>query len=409
MPELLLELPAPTPDRYTTEGDLTASLVRKGTPEPGSGLYPRDGTAEVTEVETALSELTIPDQRSNVVVASGMAAVSGAIRFAMAYQGRRHKEKYDPRPTLARPVNLYGQSTKAIQNLMDMGVSVVEIDPTKQDPIDSFTDNSIAGVVFAETVANTPNMPVFNVQRFLEVQRARGEKAPVGVLDNTLLLSTGLDFDKLITPEDKVLVVESATKGPMHNSGHLGVVYSKNEELIDEFRRFKVTEGIVTSTGIDETILRALEATAPGFHERNRALYESTARLAIWLSRAEEERGAAPEFMVNYPGFDKHPNHEYAAEYLTSGISPVVFLADTYAGEDRPQEMLRKIAEHPSVKEQIEEGQVYLGQSFGFPEATLLYDPKAGNIRVSGGYNIDSEALGRALYEALVDDRPTTT
>jgi hypothetical protein len=44
-----------------------------------------------------------------------------------------------------------------------------------------------------------------------------------------------------------------------------------------------------------------------------------------------------------------------------------------------------------------------MGQSFGFAEATLLYDPNATQIRIAGGYDIDSKALGRALHKALTE------
>jgi cystathionine beta-lyase/cystathionine gamma-synthase len=398
MPQLL-ELPAPTPDRYDNEAELTASLQRKGTPEPGTGLYPRDGSQEVTDIEDALSELTIPGQRYNVVVSSGMAAVSGAVRASMRTRGRELGEA----PVLAHPDLMYAQSIRSFEGMRYEGMSTTRLDPGDRGSIDRMFDEKKADVIFVETVSNTPDMPVADVHYMLDRARAAGEDAPILVFDNTLPLSTGMNFEELLEPEDRVLVVESATKSAMHNSEHLGVVYSKNEELIDTFRRFKVTEGIVTSTGADAAILRALKATTPGFHERNRALYESTAELAGALAAAQSELGPGSDFTVSHPTLSSHPNYEYAESHLVDGASPVVFMSCTNLEEGCSRSLLKRIAEHPRMREQIAEGQAYMGQSFGFKEATLLYDPNASQVRVAGGYDIDSGALAEALYEAAAD------
>lgn len=397
-----LSLPAPAPAVYTTELALTESLLRKGTPEPGEGLYPRDGTAEVTDIEQALSVVTIPDQRLNVVVSSGMAAVTGAVRFALAYEGRRRDET----PTLAHAREAYTQSKRYLDDERYRGISTKGFDSGDPEAIDRLLGSPTPpAVIFAETVTNTPEMPVLDVHHLLAAMRehqAAGREVPIAVLDNTLPLSTGLDFGELLEPDDKVLVVESATKGAMHNSEHLGVVYGSNKGLMDGFRRHKVTDGIVTSTLADIAILRALEATTPGFHERNRALYESTAKLAVALAAAQETLGDRTDFFTTFPGVADHPNYDYAVQHLPNGISPVVFMG---AGlhEDSPRALLRRIAEHPRMREQIQEGQVFLGQSFGFSEGRLLYSQDASYVRVAGGYDIDSDALGDALREAAAD------
>jgi cystathionine beta-lyase/cystathionine gamma-synthase len=402
MPETISQLPTPTPDRYATEAELTASLERKGTADPGDGLYPRDGTVEVTQVEAAISELTISGQERNVVVASGMAAVGGTVRFALQSKGREGAE----RPTLAYPPYLYTQSTRTFEGLRYMGVSATGYDPGDRDSVDRLFDNEKADVIFAETVSNTPDMPVLDVHHLLARVREAGKDSPTVILDNTLPLSTGIDFEELLTDEDPVIVVESATKGPLHNSEHLGVAYSANETLINGFRRYKATEGLVTSVNASGAILRSLEATTPDFHERNQALYASTSILARWISDAQmatRARGYAPDFAVSFPDLPDHANADYVARNMPRGTSPVVFVEHIDYTEGAAQRFLRELSEHPAVREQIEEGQVYLGQSFGFAEATLLYDPNATQIRIAGGYDIDSKALGKALHQALTE------
>ena len=393
-------LPTPAPRAYKTEWGLTASLDRKYTAVPLSGLYPRDGTASVTDIETAISHLTIPDQRLNVIVSSGMAAVNGAVDFALERRG----EELGRPPKLVHSTELYSQSLKSFRGLQLKGVSKAGFQAdwgVKRIMADEEPD-----VIFAETVANTPGMPVFDIHGLLAITRAQPEEeAPIIVVDNTLPLSTGLNFADILTPEDKVLVVESATKGPLHNSGPLGVVYSRNRELMDDFRKHKATKGMVTSTGAGGIILRAIEATTPGYHERNRALYRSTGKLAVALAEAQEERGlGSQEFTVSFPTFADHPDHAYVSEHFTEGVSPVVFIACTRLGEEGvARNLLKRLYKHPSIDEQIKEGQIFMGQSFGYKEARLLHDRDAPQVRIAGGYDIDSDALAKALKQAAVE------
>lgn len=395
-----LALPTPTPERYTNVDDLAESLSRKGTPKPGDGLYPRDGDPLVTEIESALGLLTMYGQESNVVVSAGMAAVSGAVRYSLQLKGREGVD----RPTLAHPPLLYSQSLKSFEGLHYMGVNTMRFEPGDTGSVDRLFDGeNRPDVIFAETVSNVPGVPALDVGHLLARTRDVGEDAPVLVLDNTLPLSTGINFNQFLTGNDRVFLVESATKSAMHNSEHLGVVYSPHQMLINGFRKYKATEGLVTSVNAGAAILATLEATTPGFHERNQALYESTAILGTWLEAAQKAQGSEAEFMVEFPELEDHPNHSYAVEHLRNGVAPVVFMMCTSLAEGSSERLLRKISEHPAVVEQIGEKQLYLGQSFGFKEGTLLYDPDAAYIRVAGGYDMDSQAVGRALFKAVLD------
>ena len=397
-------LPLPAPDAYRTEEELTVSLAQKGTFAPPSGLYPRDGTEEVTAIEAAISETTIPDQRLNVVVPSGMAAVSGAVRFAMSLRGR----ELDRPPTLAHAKEVYPQTTASVNHLKNMGVAAKGFD--SGSPMNSLQfgfGHGLPDVVMAETVANTPSMPVMDVFKLLKrarsISASGSDSDPILIFDNTLLLKTGLDFEEILKPDDRALVVESVTKGRLHNSGHRGVVYSNNEELMDEFRKFKITEGLVTSTNAGGPIMESLEATVADFDDRNIALYAGTGAVALGLARAQAELGSETDFVVSFPTLDAHPNKAYSDKVLVNGVAPVVFMGTTQLLEGASRNLLKRIAEHPAVLEQIDEGQVFLGQSFGFPEARMLYDPNACQVRIAGGHNIDNEALAEALYTAAVD------
>jgi cystathionine beta-lyase/cystathionine gamma-synthase len=108
------ELPTPSLANLCTVSELDASLDAKGTFEPGEGLYPRDGTATVSDIEKLVSSVTIPDQRLNVIWSSGMAAVREAVNFAavsMADSGTRNLARSF---TLSQPVFLSGNSAKVL-------------------------------------------------------------------------------------------------------------------------------------------------------------------------------------------------------------------------------------------------------------------------------------------------------
>lgn len=392
-----IALPESSPASYETLDELTESLSRKGTPQPGSGLYPRDGEDIVTKIEEKISEITIPGQRLNVVVSSGMAAVSQAVSFAMSKRGSGD----DCSPLLAHGTELYSQSTNYFSHLKNMGVSVRSFDSGSDAGIDKIIETVSPDVIFAETVANTPNMPVLNIRRLLH--KIRGlENPPLVVLDNTLPLSSGVNFAEFLAADEEVLVVESGTKNAMNNSRALGVIYSKNEKLIDEFRKFKATTGIVT--GSNEEILEDLNATIPGFHDRNRAVFSSTGKLAIALAKAEEVLGEASDFTSTFPSFPGHPNHEYVKEnMIEEGISPVAFIVAKIWDEGTAKKLLDRISQHPRIREQVKEGQIFFGQSFGMSKARMLYDVNAPNVRFSGGFDVDDESLADSLLEAAAD------
>jgi cystathionine beta-lyase/cystathionine gamma-synthase len=405
--ETAQSLPEPAPAAYTELDSYYAALDRKGTAHPGYGLYPRDGSAEVTDVERAISQITIPGQHRNVVVGSGMAAVYGALTFGLRHQ-------YEPgaqrQPLVASAEELYSQSLEiANADLPSYGSRKRKFNSGDDEEIDRLFEGELPDVIFLETVGNSATIPVHNVLRLLQNQRDVEGKKPLIVWDNTLPLSTGINFDDFLDPEDEVLVVESLTKGGMHNSGHLGVVYSANEELMDEFRRHKARLGIVTSTGIDGLILETIQASTETYDERNLALFASAGHIATELAGAVEIAKATlekpdPGFFIPKPvSKTAHPNISTQQTPVENAGSPVTWISDTSWDETKTRRVFETIVAHREVKEQIDEGQLFLGQSFGFEHARLLYDPGATQIRVAGGYGIENEPLARALRNAVLD------
>jgi hypothetical protein len=341
-------------------------------------------------------------------VASGMAAVFGAVTFALKQQ---YKARGEDRPRIAYPYELYSQSTALFtEDFRSYGSKTEKYDSGDEADIEHLFAPGVAPtVIFAETVANSANTPVLNVHRLLSRLREFDGPKPLVVLDNTLPLSTGIDFEELLEPDDPAIVLESLTKGAMHNSGHLGVVYSPNEELIDAFRKHKARIGAVTSTGIDRHILETVRSSAPSYRARNLALFASTAAIHSALEEAQAEAGeilgeADAGFNITGPTLPKHDNYAYAADNLPDGGSPVAWISDTSLDEVKSKRRFEGIVGHPRIQEQMAEGQVFLGQSFGFDTARLLHDPKAPlQIRIAGGYAINSAAFADALREAVRD------
>jgi|GEM_PF-2056642 len=419
------ELPKPTIADIHTFADLDLSLDQKGTAQPGYGLYPRDGDPEVTELEDLLARVTYPGQEHNVILASGMSAVRESVNFALDYVVTRGTRNGGA-PRVAASLSLYSQSGVYFDKEGRKGVDVVRFgsgDPggvrkvsqdrgtpastvKLSDPGNSvgIVESVGADVIFAETVANTPEMPVLDVYALLKTVRGLEQRKPIVILDNTLPLSTGLDLGQMLLPSDPVIVVESGTKNLMNNSGLLGIAWSPNLKLVEGLRKQRAHSGAVLSNGAPRVVREALRRTLPAFHERNRAVFRSTAAIAMALREARQELGKDSDFDLAFPLFPEHDNYQLGQQLTPEGvpfISPVVFVTPTSEWDARP--LLRRIGEHPAVQEQIRANQIHFGQSFGGEKARLLYDRNMPNLRVAGGYNIeDPAALVAAIKTAAL-------
>jgi hypothetical protein len=157
------------------------------------------------------------------------------------------------------------------------------------------------------------------------------------------------------------------------------------------------------------TIAAKLEVTIPGFNDRNRAVFSSTNLIARALLEALAELGQEADFYATFPPDPNHPNSALAHSMSFDGselgfTSPVVFITATDWSENGAANLMRRLVEHPVMREQIEAGQIHLGQSFGMSSARLLYDRNAPHVRFAGGFDLaDEVALASAIKEASVD------
>jgi cystathionine beta-lyase/cystathionine gamma-synthase len=241
-------------------------------------------------------------------------------------------------------------------------------------------------VVIAETVGNSPKVPVLDVEHLLAVS-SNLESDPVVILDNTLPLSTGLPLGEQIDADDKVVVVESGTKAYTANTEMSGLLYSKNQDILEEARALRRSSGNLPGVASVNRIKELLPDSLKEFDDRNEQLYLNAASLAMYLSIAEYQ--GAP-FTVRHPGLHNHRDHVYASYFLPKGASPVLFLeVDLDHGQF---DVTKELWSHEGVREHAE-----LGQSFGFDTARILPDMQRPAIRIASGAKTNVHELGKAL------------
>ncbi|NDC22285.1 aminotransferase class I/II-fold pyridoxal phosphate-dependent enzyme [bacterium] len=351
-----------------------------------NSLYPRDGNVSLGEAEAEASKFARVNEDEILLYSSGMAAVTSALEIAL-------EDKLAKGAVLACPPALYSQTNEFIQkNLRNRGVEIRCFNPQDKDNIEHNLGYAQPEVIFAETVGNSPNVPVLDVEHLLAVCNSL-EKEPIVILDNTLPLSTGLPLGEQLSSENKVIVVESGTKAYTANTELSGFLYSKNEELLSDARALRRSSGNLPGVASVNLITELLPDSLEEFDERNERLFKNAAELALYLSIAEHE--GAP-FKVVHPGIHSHPDHTYAYNFLPRGASPVLFLkADLEIGQF---DLAKALWDNETVRENAE-----LGQSFGFDTARILPDLHNPSVRIASGAETDVHTLGKALIEAASD------
>lgn len=348
-------------------------------------LYPRDGQSTLGYAEEMAATLVGSEPDQTLIFGSGMAAIDTALEAGL------HHENGDDRPLIAFAGILYSQSSARLRSYGKLGIDTVNFDSGCSDNVASILDRK-PKVIFSETVANGPGTPVLDYRLLLEQSRNRDD-SPVIILDNTLPLSTGLPLAEEITEQDKVIVVESGTKSYTQNGEISGIAYSKHPELLKSLKILRREKGTIPGVGSTERIKLLLPESRRSFDSRNKDLFKNTAILAKILQEISEEDKS---FVVSNPVLPNHDNHDLAVEIgLPDGGSPVLFLQPCNLGAHK--ELAVRIWDNELVRDNAD-----LGQSFGFDRTRILPDDKSGTVRVSGGADTDTEALGEGLRVALL-------
>jgi cystathionine beta-lyase/cystathionine gamma-synthase len=377
---------------FDSVSDLRAGLEAKRAfikdPDEAVDLYYRDGSRLLGKVEAQLADLAGVDAETLLAYNTGMSAVTDSIDTAL------HTADTD-KPVLVCSLETYTQTKRYLENFIrGKRAQVYYFDSGNTDEVARVLEERQPDVIVAETISNYINVPVLDTEHFLGHVR-QADKQPAIVLDNTLPLSTGLPLGEVLTPDDKVIVVESGTKSYILNGDLLGVGYTQNEELFDLLRRVRRTRGSLPGPSHATMIDELLPESREEFDDINRRVFKKTGDIAIQLA------AAAPEdthFTIQHPAIPSHDNHELYTRAYPGGGAPVLYIFSPHLDQ-------YKVAELLWSNEEVRAEETRIGQSFGFDHTRIVADEDVGAVRIAGGAETDSATLGKALAEALYIDR----
>lgn len=352
-----------------------------------AGLYPRDGSFLLGEVEAKLANLAGVSENDLLAYGSGMAAVTDAIDISLlSGEGATR--------TLACAQELYSQTSKHVGFWQRLGVTVRYFDSGDRDSVARAFERQ-PDVIVAETISNYSGVSVLDTDFFLDSLR-QSDKKPTVVIDNTLPLSTTRPLAENLLEDDPVIVAESGSKAYIFNSGLLGLAYSKNPELLERLRHYRRQRGSLPSPQSQEHINVALSESRKEFDERNLRIFKNTGDIALRLATrlgVNESIGSPDEFIISHPALPIHDNHDLYSEIYPEQATPVFYILSKTLSQYQVADLLWR---HPFVKEQAR-----IIQSFGFDFTAILTDENTSAVRIGGGADTDGEALGEAMAEAL--------
>ncbi len=356
---------------FTTITDLQGALEAKNAYEPVD-LYPRDGTSLLGSTEAKVADLVGVNGDELILCNSGMAAIVTII------------ETFRRQDTvIAVAEQTYSQTTAYLQRLAMQGVTVTRFDSDSPEHIDRVLRRAQPDIVLTETVGNGPDVPIFDADTVLDLDSFQ-EAHPLLVLDNTLPLSTTNPLDQILCRYPKAIGVESGTKAYTFNQELSGLIYAKDDELLERVKQTRRTLGTIPGISATARIDELLPRTAQDFHGRNNSVFRATEELAAHLNDAV---GSRPEYFVAHPTLDHFGNNHGTEDTVGS---PVLFI--NCFGELDQFELTKELWSNPAIREHAQ-----LGQSFGFDSTRILPDAIAPFVRIAGGAVTDTEALGKEL------------
>ncbi len=297
--------------------------------------YARSGTPELEAAEEKASGL-LGLRRENVVAfAYGMTAVVAALECWRPRTVPKKSYCWPLRMVVAaleywRPrtglVAIHGRNeySRIKQYFSDVlvprGVLPVEVDSYSIEGLADTIEKRRPHIVFLETVANGPDIPILDVKRFLEIPYLKAPGLLI-VLDNTLAADR-IRPEELIGNDLNTIVVESGTKFYTKNRSSVGFAYAKNPEIIARLRLLRT----ITGGAPDRMPAKLLEEDIVGpdeFSHRNSRIFRNARTLAELC--ASEVRPDSP-FSVSYPNLAGHPNADFANERFPDGAAPLLFI-----------------------------------------------------------------------------------
>lgn len=370
---------------FDTVDNLHEALQNKGK-GTDIDLYPRDGSRDLYYAEQQIGLLTDNDPHHVVLQNNGMAAIKQALEVAVEQTGLNN-------PKIAYAGELYGKTTESIYRYAKRHrLTFVDFDSSSNSDIDYVLEREKPDIIISETVGNGPNVPVLDHDYLLEQARSAKNK-PVVILDHTLPLTSGYDIFSDITEDDRVIVVESGTKAYSLNAELAGITFVKNPDFLKSVRELRCQDGTLPGVASTEKICQLLPKTKAEFDERNKAIYRTTAALAVQLYIAQQNESGA-DFVVRHPALDNHQNSGQAMIPAKGLITPVFYIQSLDVDQDT---LARRFQDKHGIADHAQ-----FGQSFGFDETRILPEKRGPYVRIAGGAQTDVKALGALMTEAIL-------
>ncbi len=379
---------SPIPCYESVEDQRYAGTLKLTGEDP---TYLRYGTPIHAEVEERVAELAGAEAADTLIFNSGMSALTATIKAGITLSG--HEAGRETLKKIAIGHDMYTGTTRWTEAYArQYGIDLCKYDAGDSAEVAKVLEEFKPDVFVAETVGNYVNAPVLDHEHALEVNRALGQKSLL-IFDRTLPLSTASDVYEATVPADRAVVVDSGTKAMTLNQETLGVVITKNPEILTATRAVRNDDGTLPGVGSARYIAELLPAK-DDFNERNRRVFNKTGQLATYAYQAS--RVTNEGFIVGHPALPCHGNYQDVHVSDSGNITPVFFLLPLAFGKGS-LDFAQKIGDDPAVREHIQ-----LSDSFGFDQ-TAFYSAEAGPyVRIAPGAETDVDQLGPALYNALV-------
>lgn len=343
------------------------------------GLYPRDGTERLVELEGRFAELVGVEQSQLIALGSGMAAITGTINSLLQRD-----------TVLAFPHSAYSRTLGYASWLRRNGYQVRQFDSGDPSDVERVVASYQPDIIFSETVGNGPDTPVLDTSALLGACDS-ADLHPVFILDNTLPLSVGNNTSWLTDDtERRVVVVESATKAYAFNRELAGLAYTTSPELQAAIRTQQQTDGFGLNVAAVE-LLHTLLPSESEFVERNLRLLRNSRYLAHAVFKAQ---GDGTKFTTSHPDLPDHPSLLLSRGSLVDGGSPIFWLTST--GDLDQYQLAKHLWQSEDIRRHAD-----LGQSFGFDRARILPNANYPALRIAAGATTDAPALGYALKRSL--------
>lgn len=275
---------------FASAEDAAAQFRRE---RPGH-IYTRWSNPTLHALEEKLAALE--GAESSVVLASGMAAVTGAIEAFVASGDH-----------VVAPRSLYAETARLLrERLPRFGVTTTFVDGT--DPAAyAAAMTPRTRIVYAETPAN-PTLAITDLAALAEVAHSGGALL---VVDGTF--ATPYHQQPLALGAD--LVLHSATKALCGHGDAIGGVVSGTAARIEAIRTDAVrTAGAVLSPLTAMLLSRGVRTLGLRMRQASASALELARRL-------EADRRIA---RVHYPGLASHPHHALATRQMRNGYGAMI-------------------------------------------------------------------------------------